>query len=251
MGRFKAQTSILAVVLVWIFAAWGYLFYQHQQMTYQPMSSMWMPPSEPMAWGLMDFVLVYFMWAVMMAAMMLPSAIPMILAFTRVCRQQNKAPGKLAYLFTSAYLAIWLLFSSALTLLQWQMHGLTWLSPMMENQNSILAAGILFLAGSYQFMPLKNACLTHCKTPMGFLLNEWQNGPIGAFKMGLKHGANCLGCCWAQMLIMFAVGVMNLLGMALITLLVLSEKTIPLESRLICKTVGIVFLTWGTFLLMS
>jgi predicted metal-binding membrane protein len=251
MGRFKAQTSILAVVLVWIFAAWGYLFYQHQKMTYQAMSNMWMPPSEPMAWRLMDFVLVYFMWAVMMAAMMLPSAIPMILAFARVCRQQNKAPSKLAYLFTSAYLAIWLLFSSALTLLQWQMHGLAWLSPMMENQNSILAAGILILAGSYQFMPLKNACLTHCKTPMGFLLNEWEDGLIGAIKMGLKHGANCLGCCWAQMLIMFAVGVMNLLGMALITLLVISEKTVPLDSRLISKTVGIAFLTWGTFLLMS
>ncbi len=251
MGRIKAQASILAVVLAWVFAAWGYLFYQHQQMQHQPMSSMWMPPSEPMAWRFMDFALVYFMWSVMMAAMMLPSAIPMILAFARVCRKQNNASGRLAYLFTSAYLGIWLLFSSALTLLQWQMHGLAWLSPMMENQNSKLAAGILFLAGSYQFMPVKNACLTHCKTPMGFLLNEWQDGALGAFNMGLKHGANCLGCCWAQMLIMFAVGVMNLLGMALITLLVILEKSLPLESRLISKTVGIAFLIWGTFLLLT
>ncbi len=250
MGWFKAQTSILAFVLAGIFAAWGYLFYQHDQMTSQPMSSMWMPPSEPLAWRFTDFALVYFMWAVMMAAMMLPSAIPMILAFARVCRQQNKSPYKLTHLFILAYLGIWLLFSGVLTLLQWQMHGLAWLSPMMDNQNSILAAGILFLAGVYQFMPIKNACLTHCKTPMGFLLNEWQDGAAGAFTMGLKHGANCLGCCWAQMLIMFAVGVMNLLGMALITLLVIVEKSMPLQSKLICKVVGAAFFAWGAFLLI-
>jgi len=251
MGWFKAQTSILAIVLTMIFAAWGYLFYQHAQMASQPMSAMWMPPSEPLAWRFTDFALVYLMWAVMMAAMMLPSAIPMILAFVRVCRKQNKAANRLTGLFTSAYLGIWLVFSSVLTLLQWQMHGLSWLSPMMDNQNSLLAAGILFLAGFYQFMPIKNACLTHCKTPMGFLLNEWQDGNLGAFKMGLKHGANCLGCCWAQMLIMFAVGVMNLLGMALITLLVIGEKYLPLESNFICKTVGVAFLAWGVFLLIT
>jgi len=190
------------------------------------------------------------MWAIMMAAMMLPSAIPMILAFARVCRHQKKTSHTLTYLFTLAYLAIWLVFSSVLTLLQWQMHGLAWLTPMMENQNSIVAAGILFLAGFYQFMPIKNACLTHCKTPIGFLLNEWQQGAAGAFKMGLKHGANCLGCCWAQMLIMFAVGVMNLLGMALITLLVIFEKSVPLEAKYISTALGIAFLTWGVFLLI-
>ena len=250
MAWLKAQTSILASVLGVIFAAWGYLFYLHYQMTSQPMSSMWMPPSEPLAWRFTDFALVYLMWAVMMAAMMLPSVIPMILAFARVCRQQNKAANRLTGLFTSAYLGIWLLFSSVLTLLQWQLHGLAWLSPMMANQNRLFAAGILFLAGFYQFMRIKNACLRHCKTPMGFLLNEWQDGGAGAFKMGLKHGANCLGCCWAQMLIMFAVGVMNLLGMALITLLVILEKSMPLESTFICKAVGVVFLAWGIYLLI-
>ena len=164
---------------------------------------------------------------------------------------KTKQPYKLTGLFTSAYLGIWLLFSTALTLLQWQMHGLAWLSPMMESQNSISAAGILFLAGFYQFMPIKNACLVHCKTPMGFLLNEWQDGAAGAFKMGLKHGAYCIGCCWAQMLIMFVVGVMNLLGMALITLLVVLEKTLPLQSKLICNVVGVAFIAWGIALLIA
>lgn len=250
MAWFKTQASTLGSVLALTFAAWAYLFYQHQQMASQTMANMWMPPSELLAWRFIDFALVYFMWAVMMAAMMLPSAIPMILAFARVCRQRKQALHFQTYLFTSAYLSMWLLFSIALTLLQWQMHGLAWLSPMMDNRNSISAAGILFLAGFYQFMPLKNACLTHCKTPMGFLLNEWQDGFLGAFKMGLKHGANCLGCCWTQMLIMFVVGVMNLLGMALITLLVILEKTMPFESKFICQAVGIGFFGWGTFLLM-
>jgi predicted metal-binding membrane protein len=250
MNGFRTQTSILAMVLAWAFGAWSYLFYQHSQTASQPMSSMWMPPSEALAWTFIDFALVYSMWAVMMAAMMLPSAIPMILAFARVCQQQNKATYKLTGLFASAYLGIWLLFSIALTLLQWQMHGLAWLSPMMDSQNSMSAAGILFLAGFYQFTPIKNACLMHCKTPMGFLLNEWQDGAGGAFRMGLKHGAFCVGCCWAQMLIMFAVGVMNLLGMALITLLVVLEKTVPLHAKFICHGVGVAFIAWGIALLV-
>lgn len=251
MARFKAQSPVLAIVLAVIFAAWSYLFYLHNQIASQPMSTMWMPPSEPVAWRATDFALVYFMWAVMMAAMMLPSAIPMILAFTRVCRRQNNATDKLAYLFISAYLGVWLLFSSALTVLQWQTSGLAWLSPMMDSQNTISAAGIVFLAGFYQFMPVKNACLVHCKTPMGFLLNEWQEGASGAFNMGVKHGAYCVGCCWAQMLIMFVVGAMNLLGMALITLLVILEKSMPLQSKLICKTVGVAFIVWGVVLLTA
>ncbi|MGZ4968144.1 MAG: DUF2182 domain-containing protein [Methylobacter sp.] len=251
MEGLKAQVSILATVLASVFAAWSYLFYQHKQMATQPMSRIWMPPSEPLAWGFIDFALVYLMWSVMMAAMMLPSAIPMILAFARVCRQRNNTSYKSTTLFMSAYLGIWLLFSSVLTLLQWQMYGLAWLSPMMDNQNSISAAGILFLAGCYQLMPIKNACLEHCRTPMGFLLNEWRDGPAGAFKMGVKHGVNCVGCCWAQMLIMFVVGVMNLLGMALMTLLVIAEKSLPLQSKSICKAVGIAFIAWGLALLMA
>jgi len=241
----------LTTLVSLIFAAWSYLFYLQWQMTNLPMSAMWMPPSEISAWSAIDFGLVYMMWAIMMAAMMLPSALPMIQAFTQVCRKRTKTPSRLSYIFASAYLLVWLVFSVALTLLQWQMHGLGWLSPMMDNQNTAMAAGILFLAGSYQFMPVKNACLTHCKTPMGFLLNEWQEGSRGAFHMGLKHGATCVGCCWAQMLIMFAVGVMNLLAMALITLLVIFEKSMPLESKLICKAVGMAFFAWGLLLLMS
>src|SRR5690606_35067500 len=100
----------------------------------------------------------------------------------------------------------------------------------------------------YQFLPVKNACLTHCKSPMGFLLNEWREGVSGALIMGIRHGATCLGCCWAQMLVMFAVGVMNLPAMALITLLVIAEKWLPVKSSVICKAGGVIFIAWGALL---
>lgn len=122
---------------------------------------------------------------------------------------------------------------------------------MMENQNRWFAAAVFLLAGGYQFTPLKNACLTHCKTPLGILLNEWRSGRAGALQMGLKHGAHCIGCCWAQMLIMFAIGVMNFAGMALLTLFVCAETLIPLEAKPIAITVGFAFLAWGSILLIS
>lgn len=245
---FKAQTPILGALLAVILAAWGWLFHQHWLMNSLPMSQMWMPPSGTTAWRVTDFALVYSMWAIMMAAMMLPSAIPMILAFYRVCRQRASMPYRLSYLFVLAYLLIWFLFSGILTLLQWQFHGWSLLSPMMDNQSVILAVGVLLLAGIYQFLPVKDACLAHCKSPIGFLLNEWREGASGAMIMGLRHGLTCLGCCWAQMLVMFAVGVMNLPAMALITLMVIVEKWWPARSALICKAGGIIFIAWGAML---
>jgi predicted metal-binding membrane protein len=218
-------------------------------MNSMPMSEMWMAPSNPSAWRIVDFGLVYLMWAAMMAGMMLPSAIPMILAFSRVCRNRYRAPLKFNFIFISAYLLVWLLFSIAMALLQWQLHGLHVLSPMMDTESEYLAGAIFLGAGAYQLTPLKNYFLQYCRSPAGFLLNEWQDGAKGAFSMGLKHGSTCVGCCWAQMLIMFAVGVMNLFGMALITLVILVEKVAPLRSYLISRSIGIVFVGWGLWLL--
>jgi len=245
----KSQPFVFLSLLAVIFFAWLYLFHQHWQMTSLPMSEMWMPPSDFSSWQVIDFGLVYLMWAVMMAAMMLPTAIPMILVFAKICRQRNSACSAMIVSFVLAYLLVWFIFSFLLTLLQWQMHGLHFLSPMMDNQNVNLAAAIFLLAGVYQFTPLKHTFLQYCRTPMGFLLTEWREGAVGSFYMGFKHGMVCLGCCWSQMLIMFAVGVMNLLGMALITLLVMLEKMAPVKRQLICRLVGILFIGWGIWLL--
>lgn len=246
----KTQSLILLSVLAVIFFAWLYLFHQYWQMTSLPMSDMWMPPSDVSAWQMIDFALVYLMWAVMMAAMMLPTAIPMILVYTKICQQRESAYAMMGVSFVLAYLLVWFIFSILLTLIQWQMHGMQFLSPMMDNQNINLAAAIFLLAGVYQFTPQKNIFLQYCRTPMGFILTEWREGLVGSFYMGLKHGIVCLGCCWTQMLIMFAVGVMNLLGMALITLLVMLEKLATVKHRLICRGVGILFIGWGMWLLL-
>ncbi len=245
----KTQSVILLSLLAVTASAWVYLIYQHWQMTSMPMSEMWMPPSDTSAWKLIDFGLVYLMWAAMMAAMMLPSAIPMILTFSRISTKRYRASQKFIFLFVSGYLLVWLAFSIALTLLQWQLHGLHILSPMMDTESEYLAGVIFLVAGMYQLTPLKNSFLQYCRSPAGFLLNEWRDGAKGAFHMGVKHGSNCLGCCWAQMLIMFAVGVMNLLGMAFMTLMILGEKIAPIKSQFICRAGGILFMGWGLWLL--
>lgn len=214
------------------------------------MSAMWMPPISVWQWQINDFITVYVMWAVMMAAMMLPSAVPMIKVFSKTSNKVYGSETPYSTLFSAAYLLIWLLFSILLTLLQWQLHGLQWLSGMMENTNTLFAAVIFIIAGLYQFSTLKNACLTYCRSPLSFILNGWQEGRLGAFKMGIIHGSTCLGCCWAQMLIMFAVGVMNITAMILITLFILLEKSLPEQERFISKATGVLLCFWGVFLVL-
>lgn len=242
--------GILSLLIAITLSAWGFLVYQYWQMNTLPMSDMWMPPDSVWQWQLSDFAIVYSMWAVMMAAMMLPSAIPMIQAFSKSCQQRYSESFPFSYLFSLAYLLVWFLFSIALTLLQWQLHGLQWLSGMMENTNTLFAAAIFMIAGIYQFTALKDACLQHCRSPFSFLLNSWQNGKRGAFNMGLIHGSTCVGCCWAQMLVMFALGVMNIAAMVLITLFILLEKSLPANERFISKIAGVLLCSSGAVLLL-
>lgn len=244
----KTQGLIIICVLAIIFLAWGYLYYQTLQMNAQPMSEMWMPPSELLSWRWRDFSLVFTMWAVMMAAMMLPSALPMIITFNHICLKREHAYFLKSSVFIFAYFAVWLFFSILLTLLQWLLHGLDWLSPMMDNQHAIFAALLFLTAGVYQFSKLKQSCLKYCQSPVSFLLHRWKTGYQGAFRMGLEHGVTCLGCCWAQMLLMFALGVMNLLAMALITVLICLEKLLPQKNQWIAKIGGALFIAWGVLL---
>lgn len=181
----------------------------------------------------------------MMAAMMLPSALPMITIYSKICRQRYETDMPFSAIFSLSYLLVWFAFSWVLTLLQWRLHELQWLSRMMENNNSLLAATIFIVAGVYQFTAIKNACLQRCQSPFRFLLNSWRPGYTGAFKMGAIHGAICVGCCWAQMLLMFAVGVMNITAMILITLFILLEKSLPDNNDRISKFAGGVFFLWG------
>jgi predicted metal-binding membrane protein len=181
------------------------------------------------AWTAQDFVLMLLMWVVMMIGMMLPSAAPMILLFAIVNRksQQQGNPFVPTSAFALGYLLVWSGFSVAATVLQWGLEQAALLSPMMVSTSPLLGGIILVAAGVFQWTPLKQACLIHCRSPIAFIMHGWRPGIGGAIRMGLEHGVYCLGCCWILMGLLFVGGVMSLVWIALITLFVLLEKAAP------------------------
>ncbi len=203
-------------------------------------------------WTPVDFALMFLMWAVMMVAMMLPSAAPMVLAFARVSRQAQRArePYVPTAVFLLGYLAVWSAFSLLATALQWGLHTATLLSPMMVSTSPLLSGALLIAAGVFQWMPLKHACLRHCRSPLGFILNEWRDGAGGALLMGVRHGTFCLGCCWALMALLFVAGVMNLLWVAFIAAFVLVEKIVP-RGHLVGQVAGVLLVGWGIWLIAA
>ena len=184
-------------------------------------------------WDAPYLLLIFLMWAVMMVGMMLPSALPTILLFRRVIHSDPKvsAPVTRMFVFASGYVAAWTLFSAAATLLQWALAEAALLSPMMVSASPWLGGAILLVAGVYQWTPLKNACIAHCRSPLAFFMQNWRPGVPGAFRLGLRHGFYCVGCCWALMLLLFVGGVMSLLWIAAITAFVLLEKLAPYGVR--------------------
>ncbi len=183
----------------------------------------------PGAWTLTDGVLVYLMWAVMMAAMMVPATSPMIAAFATINKHRRAAgnPHVRTGVFLLGYLLAWSLFSLAATSLHWALEASGLLTPMMKSASPILSAVLFAAAGIYQWTPLKEVCLNRCRTPVGFVLTEWRDGPGGAIGMGLRHGLFCIGCCAALMGLLFAVAVMDLRWVAAVAVLVTVEKLLP------------------------
>ncbi|MBI3432877.1 MAG: DUF2182 domain-containing protein [Hydrogenophilales bacterium] len=200
-------------------------------------------------WGPWDLIVVFTMWAVMMVGMMVPSASPVILLFTRIHsgRHSQDAPGVASGLFLVGYVLAWTGFSMAATVIQWGMHSAMLLSPAMVGTSPLLGSAVLIAAGLYQWTPAKHACLTHCRSPLGFLLNEWRDGARGALVMGLRHGLYCTGCCWLLMGVLFVVGVMNLLWIALLAVFVLLEKNLP-QGRWLSHTTGLALIAWGAWM---
>jgi predicted metal-binding membrane protein len=173
-----------------------------------------------------DLWLTFMMWAVMMVAMMLPSASPMILTYATMIRRHPGERVSAVWIFAGAYLVVWTLFSAAATASQLLLDKAALLGAASRTA-SIVGAALLLLAGLYQLTPLKNACLAHCRSPLGFFMTEWRQGLAGAFSMGFKHGVHCLGCCWMLMGLLFVFGVMNLLWIAALSILVLVERLAP------------------------
>ncbi len=178
-------------------------------------------------WNAPYFTMMVVMWAVMMVGMMLPSAAPTILLYAAMHRAKGRVPYLSTTGFVSGYLAVWTAFSVAATFAQWGLDEAALLSPMMVTTSPYLGAALLAAAGIYQVTPWKNACLSHCRGPIAYLHEHWRAGKLGAFLMGARHGAFCLGCCWVLMLLLFVGGVMNLIWIAAITGFVLIEKLLP------------------------
>ncbi len=190
------------------------------------------------------------MWAVMMVAMMLPSAAPTILLFAGVSRRrrQQGRPAVPVTVFTLGYLLVWTGYAAAAAAAQWELHRRALLSPAMASASPLLAGGVLIAAGLYQWMPLKGACLSHCRSPLGFFSTEWREGARGALLMGIRHGSFCVGCCWLLMALLFVAGVMNLVWVMAIAGFVLVEKLVRGGAGL-GKVAGVGLVIWGVWVL--
>jgi predicted metal-binding membrane protein len=220
------RTPLLILFVALPVVCWSWIVVMARDM-YGPMTgaSAWMMTPE---WDAPHLALLWAMWAVMMTGMMLPSAGPMILLAGDTDRSSGRRAGtRPTYLLALGYLVVWAVFSIAATVLQWQLGRLLVLTPMMEASSRTIAAAFLAVAGVYQWTPWKGACLAACQSPLAFLMRRWRSGAWGAFRMGLEHGAYCVGCCWALMLLLFAGGVMNLAVIAALTAFVAFEKLAP------------------------
>jgi len=223
--RFVVLTGLTAATIF----AWAWIVPMSFDMYgHMSASSEWMKAP---AWDAKYVLLLFAMWAVMMTAMMLPSATPMVLQFTAVIRRSDLSrPAVRSYAFTAGYLVAWSLFAAAAVAVQGLLVSAFALTPMMTLSSNRAASAVLALAGVYQLTPLKRTCLSSCQSPVTFIARHWQSGLAGAFRMGVAHGVFCIGCCWALMLLLFAGGVMHLTTIALLTIVVLIEKTLPSES---------------------
>jgi predicted metal-binding membrane protein len=224
LRRDRAVTllALLAVSLL----AWSYLLFgMDMEMPSMSMSMPGMAMSMSPAWTPSYFVLMLTMWGIMMVAMMLPSAAPMILLFATIERRRGAgSPLAATAAFAASYVVVWIGFSVAATALQWQLDRLALLSPEMASSNTLITASILIGVGLYQFTPWKHACLRGCRSPLEFISRYWGSGPFG---IGLRHGLYCVGCCFMLMLLLFVAGIMNLLWVAVIAAFVLAEKIAP------------------------
>ncbi len=248
-GLIRRDRVVITSCIVLITAlAWAYLVHLHNQMSSSEvpetmMAKMGMVINAP--WGAPDVFFTFLMWAVMMIGMMSATATPVLLLFSGMHGQQGERGAPFTVLlFGLGYITVWLGFSASAALAQWGLHQGALLSSSMAAASPRLAGAILIAAGAYQLTPAKGACLRQCQSPLGFLLSNWRDGASGALQMGLRHGVYCLGCCWALMCVLFAVGVMNLAWVAALTAFILVEK-FGRTGALISRVGGVVMIAFG------
>ena len=242
----RDRAVIAAALALLALLCWAYLF----RLAAAPDHAMAMAPAIG-HWSAADFLAMLAMWWVMMIGMMIPAAAPMILIHARVARQARErgTPFAPTAWFALGYLIAWLGFAAAATTLQWALESALLLNPMSARVAPGLGGALLVAAGLYQWTPLKDACLAYCQSPLGFIQRYGFRAERGAaVRLGLRHGAFCIGCCWALMILLFVGGVMNLLWIAAIAALVLAEKLAA--ARLIQRVSGIALIAAGVALLV-
>lgn len=200
----------------------------------------------PARWSAVELLAAFGMWAVMMAGMMLPTALPVTLALASLQRgRDEEAPPLVAVgFFGAGYLGAWTAYSALAALAQWGLNAAAWLSPATLSLGPLAGGCLLVAAGAFQWTPWKEACMVKCRSPLGFLLSHWRPGRWGALRMGLRYGVFCVGCCWLLMALSFALGVMNLAWMAVVTLLMVAEKALP-AGREVTRAAGLLLAAWG------
>jgi predicted metal-binding membrane protein len=212
-------------------AAWAYTAYLAWSMA--AMDHAAMPALGAWRWMTSDAIAAFLMWTVMMTAMMLPAAAPMIAMVATINRRRRERaePFTPTAVFVVGYFLVWTGFSALATGAQAVLLAAAALTPMLGSAHPVFAGALLTAAGFYQWTPLKQACLARCRSPLGFLLTEWRDGTLGALVMGARHGLFCVGCCWALMALLFAVSVMNLMWVAALTVLVMAERVFRRGDR--------------------
>jgi len=232
--------------------AWLDLWRRTSEMTRDSALSMAMVMPRVNTWSVSDLLAAGAMWSIMMIAMMLPSATPMLLFFSAVrrARPTTGAIGLQAGLFTAGFLGIWVAWAWLAAGFQWALQARLALSPQLTVMRLPLAAVFLVIAGLYQFTSIKSACLARCQSPLGFLLSRWRDGTWGAAQMGIRYGAYCVVCCWALMGLLFVVGVMNLLWVAVLAVFVLLEKMV-LRGPWPGRVTGVALMAWALYLLRA
>jgi len=231
--------------------AWAYLGWMDWGMRHMEIgASMWIMPGM-VDWNAADVGLVFLMWAVMMAAMMLPSALPVILLVARVSAGIKAQPRGIGFTgaFMGGYLLAWGGFSVAATLLHWSLLEVQLVTPMMKSENLALSATVLIVAGVYQFTPFKSACLRQCRSPLSLVI-EVAASPRYALTTGLRYGLYCVGCCWALMGLLFFAGVMNLMWILIIAGYVAIEKLLP-GTKWLSRAAGILLCVAGAGLVIA
>ncbi len=210
------------------------------------------PAAEP--WSAAEFLLMFVMWGVMMVGMMTPSVAPLVLLYANIGRRAalDEKPFAATAWFAGGYLFAWTIFALAATTAQWALERVALLTPEMASGSVILGGIVLVAAGLYQWMPWKDVCLTHCRSPLAFLQRHggFRRDAAGAFRLGAIHGSYCLGCCWALMTLLFVGGIMNVTWIAAIAVLVLIEKLTP-AGRAIGRIGGVALVAAGVWLFVG